>query len=375
MRIAVDARSVFQDASVRGIGKSLIGLYSALAVARPRWQFDLYYQDSAGRPNPFAGVPQITPRRVSGPGDRFNGWLDFWLPFTAWRSGAAVLHCHGNTAPRYSRVPLVTTIHDLTLLTYPTASPDLPKWVRNVRRAARNSRRILTPSEDARRDIADRMNVSADKIEVIRWGLTDSIRRTEDADLSRAVRERYELSGPYLLHFGMTLPRKNTGQVIDAWARLTAAERGTATLLIVGVESAAGVETFRARAATAGVSDSCAIRGYVPEEDVAPLLSAAAGLVYVPLAEGFGMPVLDAFTCETPVLASDCSSVPEVAGDAAVLVNPHDSVAIAAGMAKLLTDPSLADRLRAAGRDRVGEFTWEACAEQVARVFEQVARR
>ncbi len=375
MRIAVDARSVFQDSSVRGIGKSLVGLYRALAVARPGWRFDLYFQDSAGRANPFGDLSNVTPRPVSGPGDRFDAWLHLWLPLAAWRSGAAVLHCHGNTAPRFSRTPVVTTLHDLTHLAYPPPDPNLHKWVSNVRRAARSARRILTPSEDARADIATRFGVPLGKIEVVRWGPTGDVTRTDDAERVRAVRQEYGLTGPYLLHFGQTMPRKNTGRVIAAWGRLTAAERGTATLLVVGVESPAGIDAFRATAAAAGVSDSSAIRGYVPEPDVAPLLTAAAGLVYVPLAEGFGLPVLDAFACDTPVLAGNRTSVPEVAGDAAVSVDPADTAAIAAGMARLLADPALRDRLRAAGRARLSQFTWGRCAEQVARVFEEVARR
>ena len=245
----------------------------------------------------------------------------------------------------------------------------------NVRRAVRASRRVFTPSDDARADIVARLGVPADKIAVTNWGPTDQLTKTTDAGRLRAVRDEYAVPGAYLLHFGMTIPRKNTGRVIDAWGRLTPAERGAAVLLVVGVESAAGLDTFRARAAAAGVADSCAVRGYIPEADVAPLLTAAAGLVYTPLAEGFGMPVLDAFACETPVLAGDRSSVPEVAGDAAVSVDPNDTPALAAGMARLLTDPALRDRLRDAGRDRLTLFTWERCAEQVARVFEEVACR
>lgn len=370
MRISVDARSVFQDSSVRGIGKTLIGLYRALAVARPHWHFDLYFQDDAGRPNPFAALPNVMPRRVSGPGDRFDAWLNFWLPFAAWRTGAAVLHCHGNTAPPFPAVPLVTTIHDLTPITHPTGDPNLPKWVRSVTRAARTSRRILVPSAASAWEIAGRMRVPRSKFTVVRWGPTGKVSQVEDAERLRAAREKYGLRGPFLLHFGMTIPRKNTPRILDAWTRLTAAERGDATLLVVGIETAAGVEMFRARA-----GDGCRVEGYVPDEDVAPLLSAASGLVYAPLSEGFGVPVLDAFACETPLLVSNRASVPEVAGDAALSVDPEDTAALAAGMARLLADGGLRDRLRAAGRARLAEFSWERCAEQVAREFEGVARR
>lgn len=373
MRIAVDARSVYQDDAVRGIGKSLIGLYRGLAAARPGWRFDLYYQTTNGRPDPLADCPNIVPRRIDGPGDRFGAWLHVWLPLAAWRSGADVLHCHGSTGPAVSPVPLVSTIHDLTPVTHPTGDPNLGTWVRNVRRAARGARRILTPSEAARHDIAARLGVSARRIEVVRWGPTGGYGRVTDPALLRDARARHAVPGPFLLHFGMTLPRKNTARVIDAWAR--AARPAGAKLLLVGVESAAGVERFRTQAESAGVSDSVAVAGFVPDADISALLSAADGLLYVPLAEGFGVPMLDAFACGTPVLASDRSSVPEVAGGAAVLVDPESVPALADGMAALLNDAGLRDRLRAAGRDRLTHFGWDRAAEQVARVFQQVARR
>jgi glycosyltransferase involved in cell wall biosynthesis len=171
----------------------------------------------------------------------------------------------------------------------------------------------------------------------------------------------------------MTLPRKNTVRVIDAWARATRPDG--AKLLVVGVESAAGIERFRAQAQAAGVGESVAVSGFVPDDDVSALLSAADGLLYVALAEGFGVPLLDAFACETPVLAGDRTSLPEIAGDAAVLVNPESVPALADGMTALLSDVALRDRLRAAGRARLSLFAWDRAAEQVARVFEQVARR
>jgi len=248
-------------------------------VTLTRWRFDLYFQDSAGRAHPFSDLSNVTPLPVSGPGDWFDTWQHLWLPLAAWRSGAAVLHCHGNTAPRFSRTPVVTTLHDLTHLAYPPPDPNLHKWVSNVRRAARSSRRVLTPSEDARADIVARFGVPLGKIEVVRWGPTGDVTRTDDPKRVRAVRQEYGLTGPYLLHFGQAMPRKNTGRVIEAWDRLTAAERGAARLLVVGVESPTGVDAFRARTIAAGVADSCAIGGYVPEADVAPLLTAAAGLV------------------------------------------------------------------------------------------------
>ena len=372
MRIAVDARPAYQEKTLRGVGKTLVSLYRALARVRPGWRFDLFYQCPNGR-DPLAGVGTARPRAVDGPGDRFGAWQEVWLPAAAWRARADLLHCHGAIAPRFPATRLVVTIHDLTPLEFRPADPDVRAWAANVARAARKAARVLTGSGFVRDQVVRVLDVPADKVTVVRWGPNEAVAKVADPAEVRAVAARYGVADgqPYLLHFGMALARKNTRRVLEAWAGLPAAARGGAALVVVGLEGAA-LDRFRTAARDLGAEASCRLHGYVPEDDIPALLTGTAGLCYVALSEGFGLPILDAFACDAPVLASRTTSIPEVAGDAARYVDPASTDDVRRGMGDLLTDPALRADLVARGRDRLKGFTWDGCAEEVAGVFEQV---
>ncbi len=374
VRVAVDARSVYQEPTLRGVGQSLVGLYRALARLRPAWAFDLYYQTPNGT-DALAGLPNVHPRRVDRPGDRFGTWQHLWFPLAARWSGANLLHAHGAVAPRWPLVPLVTTVHDLTPLEFRASEPGVREWAANVARGARTARRVLVCSEHTRNEVVRVFGLPPRKIEVVYWGPNEAYRAVTDpvALADAAARYGLEPGRPYLLHFGMALARKNTRRVFAAWAALPEAVRAAGRLVVVGLEGPSRGE-FAALAKELGVTESVRLHGYVPKGDVPALLSGAAGLCYVPLSEGFGLPILDAFACGTPVVASRVTSMPEVAGDAAVLVDPTDTAAITEAMRRLLTDAAERDELRAKGRERLTVFSWVACAERVADVFERVMR-
>ena len=190
------------------------------------------------------------------------------------------------------------------------------------------------------------------------------------------MRSAYGLgaSRPYVFGFGGADPRKNTAAVLEAWAMLTGEVRGETVLLLVGIQPPA-LARFRRQAEGAGSNGDCRLHGFAAEEDIPALLSGATALCYPSLSEGFGLPILDAFACGTPVLTGNTTSLPEVAGDAAVQVDSADARAIARGLADLLTHPARAAELAARGRRRVEQFTWAACAERAAGVFERATER
>jgi glycosyltransferase involved in cell wall biosynthesis len=374
MRIAVDARSVYQESTLRGVGQSLVGLYRGLARARPAWAFDMCFQTPNGT-NPFADLPNVHPRRVDRPGDRFDAWQHLWLPLAARLSGANVLHAHGAIAPRMPLCPMVTTVHDLTPLEFRPDDPAVQAWGRNVARGAYRARRVLVCSEHTRNEVVRVFRVPPRKIEVVRWGPNEAVQRVTDAAVLAEATVRYglEVDQPFLMHFGMALPRKNTRRVFQAWAALPEKLRAEGRLLVVGLEGTSREEFARA-AGELGIEDSVQLHGYAPKEDIPALLSAAAGLCYVPLSEGFGLPILDAFACGAPVVASRVTSIPEVAGEAAILIDPSDTAALSGAMGRLLTDPGAREELRARGCERLKLFSWDTCAAQVADVFESIAR-
>ncbi len=372
MILAVDARAVYSPER-RGTGKNLIDLYRHVAELRPAWRIVMFHQLPAPD-EPFADLPNVTHRRIDIRGDRLNLWQQLRLPAAARGTRADVLHCPANTAPRFPRAPLAVTIHDLIPMTVEGASDAATKWSRNVGAAARKAGRVITPSEFSRQEIARTFGVSTDKITVSHWAPDAACREVTDAGRLNAVRETYGLPAdrPYLFGFGGADPRKNTATIIDAWALMPAAIRSETALLLVGCQEPT-LTRWRRKVFELGLTESCVLHGFAAEQDIPAILSGATALCYASRSEGFGLPVLDAFVCGTAVLTSNVTSLPEVAGDAAVLVNPADPREIAAALHRLLTEPTLRDELTGKGRQRVARFTWDACATRAVEAFEQTA--
>jgi len=359
MTVAVDGRLVFDEVR-RGIAKTTIGLYRALSIARPRWNFIVFYREGINE-NPFADCPNIVARKIDIRGDRFRLWDRVRLPYAIWRSRADLFHSHSGVSPSHPMTRMVVTIHDLIPLDCRADEPNVQVWRDNLARSAKNARLIITASEHAKERIVHHFRVPPEKIRIVPW-----------APFSQAenVIAQGEVGMPYALHFGMSDVRKNTVRVLDAWCGLPAEVRAVNHLKIVGLDSK-GLEAFRQRT----LDESIEFRGYVEEVELRRLLSGARFLVYPTLYEGFGMPILDAFAAGVPVLTSSTTSLPEVAGDAAEYVDPNDTDSMAAGLLKLLTDPERRLQLTAMGHARVARYTWETTAEKVAAIFEEAVAR
>ena len=364
MRIGVDMRSVYQRRR-RGTGKNLLDLYTTMAERRPDWQFVMFHRGQGD--DPFVDAENITARCIDMPGDRFNFWQRIRLPLAVRAEKIDVLHCPACTAPRRPMAPMALTIHDLIPLDSRFPSTVSKAWWRNVKRAIRRARRIITPSHFTRQNLVNRLHVPSDKVVVNQWAPDRACAQVTDARELQQTRERYGLAGkcPYLFGFGASDPRKNTRGLLEAWAKLPESMRAEHRLLLVGIDQAALTE-FGELKSSLGLGDSCVLAGFAAEQDIPALLSGATALCYPSLSEGFGLPILDAFTCRTPVLVADATSLPEVAGDAAVLVDPSSAESIAEGLKRLIDDESLRARLVERGSRRVEAFTWEACADRAA---------
>ena len=373
LRVAVDARQVFR-AQRRGIGKTLIDLYAKLAERRPAWRFTLLYQQAEAVPR-LAAFANLAAARIDFAGlNRFDLWERAVLPVAALAARADVLHAPANTGPRRSGVPVVVHIHDLIPLDAAPGAAETHVWLGRVRRVAAGARHILTPSAYSKARLVEVLGVPAAKVTVNPWAPDLAIRRVEDPAELNAVRARYGLAAnePYVFGFGAADARKNTAGLVRAYARLPAGLRRDFRLLLVGIQAEA-LPGFRALAAGLGLGDRALFHGYMPDEDLSGVLSGAAVLGFPSRNEGFGLPILDAFVCGTPVLTGNRTSLPEVAGDAAVLVDPDDDDALADGLRRLLSDAGLRRDLQARGFERSRLFTWERTADAVAGVFERVA--
>jgi glycosyltransferase involved in cell wall biosynthesis len=372
MVVAVDARNVYRSHR-RGTGKNLIDLYRNVATLRPGWRF-LMLHEGAASDDPFAGYGNIQNRAVRVRGSRFNTWQDLAFPIAARRHGASVIHAPANTAPYYPLGRLVVTIHDLIPLEMDAQSPDTIAWVSRVRRGARCARQIITPSHWSKQQIVTHLGVQGEKVIVNYWAADTSCRKIEDPVRLAEILRRYGIAPArgYVLGFGGADPRKNTRRMIEAWARVPERVRNTHHLLLVGNQQPAWAE-LQQFADTLGVASTCSLHGFAEEADIAGLLSAAAALCYPSLSEGFGLPLVDAFECDTPIVTSNTTSLAEIAGDAAVRVDPTSVDDIASGLTRLLTDRPLAEDVVGRGRARRALFSWQRCAETVADALEAAA--
>jgi len=373
MRIALDARTIFA-ANRRGTGKNLIDLYLYAAKARPSWEFVMIHRDRH-EPNPFEGIANIRQKTGEIIGDRWNVWLHVRLPLLARAINADVLHCPANVSPYLPMIPMILTVHDII----PMHCPDrrYAKWWRkNVARGIKRARLVFTPSEFSRQQILNEFGDFADKIVVNHWAPDTGCRFIEDAAELTKIREKYALPAGrrFFLSFGARDGRKNTHRIIEAWKNLPAELRNEFSLLIVGLNKPA-MQEFSVLLDDYRIRQSCILHGFAPEEDISALLSAADALCYVSLYEGFGLPILDAFTCRTPVLAGNATSLPEVAGDAAVFVDPQDTDAITHAMRRIMTDASLRESLVDRGLSQVKEFTWNRCVENYVTAVETLVMK
>ena len=282
------------------------------------------------------------------------------LPGLARREGVDLVHSLASTAPLWGRFRRVVTVHDLIYSRYPDAHSGIrEKGMRVlVPLAARRSDRVIVDSQSTREDLIDDLGLPSDRIDVVPLGL-GTVRRAPPLPEGEA-RARFELGQrPVLLSLSAKRPHKNLLALIGALARIPAEHRPV--LVLPGYRTAHEL-VLRERARELGVEADVRFAAWVSAEELEGLWALARAFVFPSLYEGFGLPVLEAMARGVPVACSNASSLPEVAGDAALLFDPRDESAIADALRRLLGEEDLRERLRRLGAERVRQFTWERSA-------------
>jgi glycosyltransferase involved in cell wall biosynthesis len=267
----------------------------------------------------------------------------------------------------------VATVHDLGYVHYPQTHTlwqnTYLRW--STRHNAHSAARVLADSQATRRDLIDAYGIAPRKAVVVYPGRDESLARVADPAAVAATAARYGISGPYLLYVGTLHPRKNLARLVQAFATAAGGLDRGLQLVLAGQKGWMFGEIL-AQVRSSGMEGRVVFPGYIPEQDLAALLSGALAFVYPSLYEGFGLPVLEAMACGTAVLCSNASSLPEVAGDAALLVDPLDTAALAAGLRRIATDESLRHSLALRGLEQVQRFSWRRCAHETLAVLEEV---
>ena len=296
-----------------------------------------------------------------------------WYPARAGRRakrvGADLLHCPHPVPARGGPVPLVMTVHDLLPLQHPELFPRTTLvHTRLSLSFARRATRLVTNSEHTRVEVMERLGLPADRVVATPFGIDPRFRPIEvDWDW---LRDRFGVERSYVLAVGTLEPRKNLPAILRAFA--LAAERAPDYDLVI-VGGAGWGSSGSVKEAARSLSRQPIVTGFVTDDELVRLYAAASCFVFPSLAEGFGFPPLEAMACGTPVVASGRPALPEVLGDAALLVDPTDTEAIADAVLSVLGSDELAAELRRRGLERSARFTWERCAELTAAVYREVA--
>jgi glycosyltransferase involved in cell wall biosynthesis len=283
-----------------------------------------------------------------------------------------VLFVPAHSLPPISPKATVATVHDLGYIHFPDEHPPAARWLRRQanRWSARRATQVIAVSGVTRDDLVRYEGIPPSKISVVHHGRGPAFRPAEMSAVS-AVRQHYGLADPYLLFVGTLQPRKNLERLLPAFDRV-ATEEPSLTLALVG---AIGWQSERLTQALATIRhrDRVKLLGLVDDADLPALMSGALALAFPSLYEGFGLPAVEAMACGTPVLTSNTSSMPEVVGDAGLLVDPLDVAAIADGLARLARDGTLRTELRQRGLARAATFTWERAARETLVVLRRAA--
>jgi len=277
------------------------------------------------------------------------GWYLAALPARARRDGVDVLHCPTHRAPVKSAVPLVVTLHDIAVLRHPEL---FNRWTRSysrvvLPRVTRAARIVIAASEFTRRELLSLLDVPEEKVRVIPHAVGEPFVADGDAAF-----------GDYVLTVGTLEPRKNLDRLVTGFER---AGLNGSRLLVAGMSGWGDVDVS---------GDRVQRLGFVPDDELARLYRGARCVAYLSAYEGFGLPLVEAMACGAPVVAANAGSAPEVTGDAAVLVDPSDPEAIAAGLAEAV---ERREELRALGLERARSFSWDEVARATVDVYREAA--
>jgi len=296
------------------------------------------------------------------------------IPFALKREKVTLFHAPHYVLPPLVRCKSVVTIHDCIHLMFPQYLPN-PLALRYARAsitgAARRATRVLTVSESSKRDILRFVDISPARIDVIYNAYDERFTDAPREEDVERVRERYQLQDQFVLYAGNVKPHKNLGRLIEAFDLVRRKGLDELKLVLIG-DDISRYAALRRAVHQHQLHKYVRFLGYMPEETLAVMYRLAGVFVFPSLYEGFGLPPLEAMASGTPVVTSNVSSLPEVAGDAALLVDPLDPSAIADGIYRVLTDRPLQSELRAKGLARARQFSWEQSVRRVRQIYGEV---
>jgi glycosyltransferase involved in cell wall biosynthesis len=367
--IAIDYTPAVEQGA--GIGRYVRELVAALSSQDKKTDYRLF----------IAGnhvLPEVPGRNFSWVSSRLSPeWhARLWhrarlsVPVERWTGPIKLYHATDFTLPPvHEETRTLLTVHDLSFIRAPeSAEPGLRRYLESVvPRSIRRADHILADSESTRRDIIDLYGTAESKITVLYCGVEDRFYPVNDPPVLARVREKYGIGNrPYILSVGTVQPRKNYARLVEAFNRLN---RPNLLLVIAGGKGWLEDPLYE-RIEQLNMSDRVHFTGFIDDADLPALYSGALLMAYPSLYEGFGLPPLEAMACGTPIVSSNTSSLPEVIGDAGIMVDPLDIAAMTEQIKRVLDNSELRHTLKTRGQLRVQRFNWQTAATQLRGQYE-----
>ncbi len=370
MRIGIDARLVFYNRA--GIGQYILQLIDALVKLNPEDDKFFLLQSRKDRSPIIASNEKFQRKSLWTPSH--NRFEQPALSFEVSRLGLDLLHSPDFIPPFKRNYKSIITIHDLAFLLYPHfLTKESARYYGQIDQAWRKTDHIIAVSEATRRDSIKMLGVPEKKITVIYEAANPIYRPVPKDEARQRVAEKYKLNQNYILFVSTIEPRKNLPGLLQAYRRLRDDYKREELLVLAGSKGWLWEEVYETVEAL-NLEKHVAFLGRVPSADLVYLYNAATMLVQPSFYEGFGLTPLEAMTCGTPVIVSNTSALPEVVGDAAMLIDPHDVEGLTVAMWRVLEDEELRKSLICKGNKRAKKFSWEQTAQQTLAVYHQVGK-
>ncbi len=366
MKIAVNTRLLLKN-KLEGIGWFAYEVLQRVVKNYPEHEFIFIFD----RPyaEEFVFAKNVTPIVVGPPARHaflFYQWFERSVPKIVKKHQADLFFSPDGYLSLSLDIPQIQVIHDLAFEHYPK---QVPFWARKhyqyyFPKYAKKAEKILTVSAFSKQDIVHRYGISQDKIQVVYNGVSSFYAPLKAGD-KKEIRDQYSEGKPYFVYVGSINPRKNIDRLLQAFDRFAERDKDDVCLLLVGEKMWKDnmlEQTFQ----TLKHKDRIKFTGRLAQFDLARVMGSALGLTYVSLFEGFGIPIAEAMQCGVPVITSNVSSMPEVAGEAAVLVDPNSIEDISNGMITIATNNRLRGDLITKGFEQVQKFSWDKTAQKVA---------
>jgi glycosyltransferase involved in cell wall biosynthesis len=382
VRIGIDYTAAVRQGG--GIGRYTRNLIRALADLDRENRYMLFVAGGWGQGDGLGPWPDNFRVRSVPLSDRWTTilWQRLWLPIPIQvvTGPLDLFHSPDFVLPPVGQTPAILTVHDLSFMRVPEFFvPGFREYLeRAVRYAVRRASHILADSKSTRRDLIDLLAVVPERTSVIYPGVESRFRPIDDAQQLERVRDRYDLPQRFVLGLGTLQPRKNFDGLIQAFGRLVSARGHEATIADLHLAIVGGKGWMYERALALpeqlGLVDRVHFVGFVDDADLPAFYNLAALFAFPSWYEGFGLPLLEAMACGTPVISADNSSLPEVIGEAGLVVQAGDTDALARAMGRLATEQELSKRLQVAGREQARSFTWELAARKLAAVYQSCSK-